>query len=200
MKKLFYSFFALVAMSLMFVACGETTPEPDPEVESTCQLMQAYYTDLENGTYLYVFELISNELDAVNHIGIGDDIIIMMCAQPQENGAPVAKTYNTVNFQEWTQYYGEGVLTGVALSQTSFAGTFGYIVEDGQATDIIFCDNAEVKFEGNNAKGILTAKIKFASGTQEGVTYDKEYVFNGEFNVKPKQSAAPATRTIKYNM
>ena len=41
--------------------------------------------------------------------------------------------------------------------------------------------------------GILTANITFESGIQgnEGVTYEKEYIYNGAFDMSERKSSAP---------
>lgn len=203
MKKLFYSFIMLVAMSLTFVACGPVEPETK-EPETNCDMYQSEYTDLEDGTALYVFEFVSKGLDAENNTGSGEDVIVMFCATPQEDGCPTPGTYEFIEFAEWTENQGEGLLEGVALSQEQFAGTFGYIIEDGKMTDIAFCADGKVKFEGNATKGILTANITLESGVQgnEGVTYERKYIYNGSFNMKERKTSAPAraiAKAIKFN-
>ena len=203
MKKLFYSFVMLVAMSLTFVACDDNTDpgtgNKTPEVESNCDMYQAYYTDMEDGTALYVFEFISKSLDTESNSGSGEDVIIMFCAELQEDGCPAAGTYNFVEFADFSQNLGEGLIEGVALSQEQFAGTYGYVIEDGQMTDIVFCADGNVKFEGNATKGTLTANITFESGVQgnEGVTYEREYIYSGAFNLTENKSSAPAKTIAK---
>ena len=204
MKKLLFSLVALVAMSLTFVACDNgTDPGTKPgnkQPESNCNKFQAYYTDLGDGTALYVFEFVTKDLDEEKS-DEGEDVIIMFCAEPQTDGSPVAKTYDFVDFVDWTETLGEGLLGGAALSQTQFAGTYGYIIEGRQATDIVFCTDGEVKFEGNDAKGTLTAKIEFTSGTT-GEICEKEYIFSGAFELEENVASAPAkaaARATKFN-
>lgn len=209
MKKLLFSLVALVAMSLTFVACDNST---DPgtnqgggnkKPETNCVKFQSYYTDLGDGTALYVLEVVTKDLDE-EKTDEGEDAIIMFCAEPQADGAPVAKTYDFVDFADWTETYGEGLLSGVALSQEQFAGTFGYIIEERQIADIVFCTDGEVKIEGNNTNGTITAKIEFTSGVQgkENQVYEREYVFNGEFEFVEKKTSAPtkaAAKATKFN-
>ena len=198
MKKLFYSFVMLVAMSLTFVACepgdgGDDKKKPGKEPVSNCSIYQSEYTDLGDGTALYVFEVVSNTLDVENSSGSGEDAIIMFCATLQEDGSPAPGTYDFIEFADFSENLGEGLLEGVALSQDKFAGTFGYVIEDGEMTDIVFCADGSVKFEGNATKGILTANITFESGIQgnEGVTYEREYIYNGAFDMSERKSSAP---------
>lgn len=210
MKKLLFSLFALVAMSLTFVACeggedpGKDKPgtKPGKKPETNCVKYQSYYTDLGDGTALYVLEIVTKDLDE-QKTDEGENAIIMFCAEPQEDGAPVAKTYDYVDFASWTETYGEGLLSGVALSQEQFAGTFGYIIEGRQIADIVFCSDGEVKIEGNNTNGTLTAKIEFTSGVQgkEDQVYEREYVFNGEFEFVEKKTSAPAkaAKATRFN-
>ena len=208
MKKLFYSFIMLVAMSLTFVACeqpdnGEDGKKPGKKPETNCVKYQSYYTDLGDGTALYVLEFVTKDLDEKTSTE-GENVIIMFCATPQEDGAPVATTYDFIGFDEFSQNQGEGLVEGVALSQEQFAGTFGYIIEEGQIADIVFCTGGEVKIEGNNTNGTLTASIEFTSGVQgkEDVTYDREYIYNGEFEFKERKASAPEkaiARAMKFN-
>ena len=209
MKKLLFSLVALVAMSLTFVACeqpdnGDDKPgtKPGKKPETNCVKYQSYYTDLGDGTALYVLEFVSKDLDD-QVSDEGEDVIIMFCAKPQEDGAPVATTYDFVEFAEWSQNQGEGLVEGVALSQEQFAGTYGYIIEGRQIADIVFCTDGEVKFEGNNTNGTLTAKIEFTSGVQgkEDQVYEREYVFNGEFEFAEKKTSAPAkaAKATRFN-
>ena len=203
MKKLLFSLFALVAMSLTFVSCeGGEDPgkdKPGKQPESNYVKQQAYYTDLGDGTALYVFELVTKDLSE-QKTEEGEDVIIMFCAEPQEDGAPVAKTYEFVELVDWTETFGEGLLGGAAISQTQFAGTYGYIIEGNQATDVVFCTDGEVKIEGNNTKGTLTAKIELTSGVT-GEVSEKEFVFSGAFELE-NVAAAPAkvvARATKFN-
>ncbi len=189
----------LVAMSLTFVACEPGNVNTNKQPESNCDMYQSQYTDLGDGTALFVFELISKDLDAENSTGSGEDVIVMFCATLQEDGCPAPGTYEFVEFAEWTENQGEGLLEGVALSQEQFAGTFGYIIENGKMTDIAFCADGEVKFEGNATKGILTANITLESGVQgnEGVTYEREYIYNGSFDMEERKSSAPEKAIAK---
>ena len=203
MKKLLFSLFALVAMSLTLVACeGGEDPgkdKPGKQPESNYVKQQAYYTDLGDGTALYVFELVTKDLSE-QKTEEGEDVIIMFCAEPQEDGAPVAKTYEFVELVDWTETFGEGLLGGAAISQTQFAGTYGYIIEGNQATDVVFCTDGEVKIEGNNTKGTLTAKIELTSGVT-GEVSEKEFVFSGAFELE-NVAATPAkvvARATKFN-
>lgn len=199
----------LVAMSLTFVACeqpdnGEDGKKPGKKPETNCNMFQSEYTDLGDGTALYVFEFMSKGLDAETASGSGEDVIIMFCATPQEDGCPTPGTYEFVEFLEWTENQGEGLLEGVAMSQEQFAGTFGYIIEDGKMTDIAFCVDGEIKFEGNATNGTLIADITLESGIQgnEGVTYEREYIYNGEFEMSERKTQAPTktnSRVMKFN-
>ena len=204
MKKLFYSFFMLVAMSLTFVACEQSTPEPEqkpePEVEevqSNCKLYKVTEQLQQDGNALYQFQFTTDDLNVSEQTGSGDYLILMIYAKPQEDSAPVAKTYNYLNFGDFYNFPEECLLGGAVLKnnetgEQQLAGTFAYVIENGQAKDLIFCNEGNVKFEGNATKGLLTATLKFTSGTEEGKTYEREYIYNGPINVSSRSvSRAP---------
>ncbi len=209
MKKLLFSLVALVAMSLTFVACeggntpsGEDKPgnKPGNQPKTNCAKYQAYYTDLGNGTALYVLEFVTKDLDEKTS-NEGEDVIIMFCAQSQEDGAPVATTYDFVDFMNWYETEEEGLVGGAALSQEQLVGTYGYIIEERQIADIVFCTDGEVKIEGNNAKGTLTAKIEFTSGVQgnDDKVYEREYIFSGAFDFEENKASVPARAAARLS-
>ena len=198
MKKLFYSFVMLVAMSLTFVACGPQV-EPDPEVESNCDFLSAQYSFDETGNAMYVFEFTTNGVDVDNAKGTGEYLAIMLYAQPGEDDFPVAKTYNYSSFEDLanSEEWDECVIGAYAMSQTQLIGTYVYVIENDEATDILLSTDATVKFEGNKTKGTITADIEFES-VVTGDIINKQYIYSGAMNLEEIKGAAPA-RTIKLN-
>ena len=85
MKKLFYSFVMLVAMSLSFVACGPQV-EPEPEVKSNCTVTSVQTKATEFGQ-VYVVEATTNDVALTNSgfSGTGDYFYMQMYATPQED-------------------------------------------------------------------------------------------------------------------
>ena len=123
MKKLFYSFFMLIIMSLTFVACEPKDVNNDEnkdkienkddqtgdenkndqtgdDVKSNCEFFAANYSIDELGKAIYVFEFATNGLDIANAKGTGEYIVIMMYAEPTKDGFPASKTYNFISFED----------------------------------------------------------------------------------------------------
>ena len=199
MKKLFYSFFMLIAMSLTFIACEQTTPEPEPQpepepepkVESNCYLYKAQQQMDNNGSALYILEFMTNELNVEEQSGSGDYLILMLYTEPQENSAPAAKTYNWAAFGEWYESRVECMVGGAVVNQESLAGTFVQIIEDGQMTDVAFSTGGTVEFKGNLEEATVIANLDFISGTIENQTYKKEFIYNGPIKLSQSASVAP---------
>ena len=202
MKKLFYSFFMLIAMSLTFIACEQTKPEPQPEpepepkVESNCYLYQAQQQMDNNGSALYILEFMTNGLNVEEQSGSGDYLILMLYSEPQENSAPAAKTYNYAKYSDWDQYREECFLGGAILKneqtgQQLIAGTFVQIIEDGEVVDIAFSTGGTVEFKGNLEEATLIANFDLISGYNTNQTYKKEFIYNGPIELKKATSVAP---------
>ena len=97
MKKLFYSFIMLVAMSLTFVACEQKNPDDNKqEIKSNCELFVCQYSIDETGHAMYVFEFSTNGLDIVNAKGSGDYLVLMAYAKPGADGFPTENTYKLI--------------------------------------------------------------------------------------------------------
>ncbi|MBQ8721751.1 MAG: hypothetical protein IJY67_06360 [Paludibacteraceae bacterium] len=199
MKKLFYSFFVLIAMSLTFVACDqkepEPEPEPEPEIQSNCSIFKAQYGVDKQGV-VYIFEIFSNTL-AVNDdmtaiTGSGDDCMIMMYASAaQEDGYPTAKEYSVIAPEDLTEESNDCVVGGMAY-QGQPIGTFAYVIENGQAVDGLLCTEGSIKFEGNATKGIMTAKLKFENS--QGEIVEREYIYNGKMSLEEMPMNAPVSK------
>lgn len=197
MKKLFYSFFMLIAMSLTFIACEQTTPdpepqpEPEPEFKSNCYLYQAQQQMDDTGSALYILEFMTNELNVEEQSGSGDYLILMLYTEPQENSAPAAKTYNCATFGEWYESRVECMIGGALVNGEQLAGTFVQIIEDGEMVDIAFCTGGTVKFEGDLTNGTVIADLDLISGTVENKTYERTYTYKGQINLNKSASVAP---------
>lgn len=198
MKKLFYSFIMLVAMSLTFVAC-EKEPE-QPEVKSNCDFFAAQYSVDETGKAMYVFEFATNGLDIENAKGTGDYFVLMMYAQPSADGFPTAKTYNLVSFEELANMedWEECMIGAMPVSETQIIGTFTYIIEEDKATDILLGIDGNVTFEGNTEKGIIKAVVEFESGVN-GDIVTKEYIYNGATKLTEEKSYVAPKKAFKLN-
>jgi hypothetical protein len=197
MKKLFYSFLMLAAMSLTFVACEKPTPDPDPdpepEVKSNCNIIKAQWGEDAVGG-VYVFELFTNTLaitpDFKSITGSGDDCIIMLYAATQEDGYPVAGEYQFIAVENLTKE-STNCLIGGTVQGGKPIGTHTYVVEDGNPVDGLLCTGGSIKFEGNATKGVMTANIEFTSvQTDEVVT--RQYVFAGEMPLEYRPMDAPS--------
>ena len=95
-----------------------------------------------------------------------------------------------------TDEYVDCVLGAYPISQDQIIGTFAYVIEDGQATDILLCVGGDIKFEGNAKNGKMTADLEFTSVvTNELVT--RQLVKEGVFNLQKSGDYAP--RKIKLN-
>lgn len=195
MKKLFYSFFMLITMSLAFVACDQK--EPEPEVKSNCTPYSAQFMVDETGGAMYVFELITNDLDIENQSGNGEDLVLMMYAQPQEDGFPTAKKYEYIGFEELTDDLTDCLLGGLPISAEQVIGTFAYVIEDGQAVDILLCIDGTVEFKGNAQKGTLIANLELESVVSGDIT-TKEYIYDGPFDMEEMRENFPA-RVMSLN-
>ena len=195
MKKLFYSFIMLVAMSLTFVACEQK----EPEVKSNCELFAAQYSIDETGNAMYVFEFSTNGLDVMNAKGSGDYLILMAYAKPGADGFPTENTYNLIPFEElaMSEEWEECIIGPYAMSETQLIGTFAYIIENDEPTDILLCTSAEVKFEGNKTNGTIIANLELESALT-GDIVTKEYIYSGAMNLQEAKAAAPS-KVMKLN-
>ena len=91
MKKLFYSFVMLVAMSLTFVACEQKNPDDNKqEIKSNCELFVCQYSIDETGHAMYVFEFSTNGLDIVNAKG-SDDLAMRIKTLAKENDIEIVE-------------------------------------------------------------------------------------------------------------
>lgn len=198
MKKLFYSFFVLIAMSLTFVACDqkepEPEPEPEPEIKSNCNIYKAQY-GIDGDGAVYIFEIFSNTLqvnaDLTEITGSGDDCIVMMYASAQGDGYPTAKEYNVIAVEELPEEPTDCVIGGAAY-QGKPIGTYAYVVEEGQAVDALLCTGGSIKFEGNASKGVMTAKLTFVNNS--GETIEREYIYSGAMSLQEMVMNAPESK------
>ena len=200
MKKLFYSFVMLVAMSLTFVACEQKNPDDNKqEIKSNCELFVCQYSIDETGHAMYVFEFSTNGLDIVNAKGSGDYLVLMAYAKPGADGFPTENTYKLIPFEELanSEEWEECIIGPYAMSETQLIGTFAYIIENDEATDILLCTSAEVKFEGNKTNGTIIANLELESALT-GDIVTKEYIYSGAMNLEEAKAAAPS-RVMKLN-
>ena len=192
MKKLLFSLVALVAMSLTFVACDNGTGPDDKttEVKSNCTPYDAqYYVDESGAIYLFEFLTEGLEVSGQNIFGSGDDVVLMVYAQPQKDGYPTAKTYEVIAFEEITEEDTECVVGGYVY-QSNVIGSYAYVVEDGEAVDGLLCTGGTIKFEGNATNGTMTANLEFMD--TKGNTVEREYIYSGKLDIEQYVEEAPA--------
>lgn len=192
MKKLFLSFFTLIAISFSFVSC-----EKEPEIKSNCYAYSSQFMKDEDGA-MYVFEFLTSDLDIETLTGNGEDIIIMMYAQPQEDGFPAAKIYDVASFEDFANSSEDCIIEGYPLSSEYIIGTYAYVIENDKATDILLCTGGNIEFKGNATNGTMIANLEFMSVvTEETIT--KEYIYKGAFNMEEKNENSPARAIKKLN-
>lgn len=193
MKKLLFSLVALVAMSFTFVACEDNTGTgtgTNQTVKSNCSPYDAqYYVDESGAIYLFEFLTEGLEVSGQNIFGSGDDVILMVYAQPQKDGYPTAKTYEVIPFEEITEEDTECVVGGYVY-QSNVIGSYAYVVEDGEAVDGLLCIGGSIKFEGNATNGTMTANLEFMD--TKGNTVEREYIYSGKLNIEQYVDEAPA--------
>lgn len=195
MKKLFYSFIMLVAMSLTFVACEQKEPEliedEKPKVESNCELQfaqqvvqgdqSAYYFDITNGD----LHLEDNQIAGTT----GEYVSIMLFAQSQEdNKLPKEQKYDVISAEELTEY--TICVVGGAIDQEGPFGTYGIAMTEGEVSDIFLCIDGNIKIEGDEKNATMTANFEFLSIMTEE-TFTREYIYNGAFDIEQYKNSAP---------
>ena len=191
MKKLFYSFFMLVAMSLTFVACGPQV-EPEPEVESNCTVNLIETKATEFGQ-VYLVETTTNDVALTNSgfSGTGDYFYMQMYATPQEDLFPAANTYQAYAIEEMGEDFDvEEFVMGGAIYEDYPIGTFVATIENGKNTDIWFCIGGTVEFKGNATNGTMIAKLDFQSLVTKEIE-EKEFIFNGAVTIETIKNIAP---------
>lgn len=212
MKKLFYSVISLLIMGLTFASCEkpktneddenkdnvENTDQNDDEnkddnqtVEPNCYLYSGQYSTDEFGS-VYILEFLSNDLiiDGQSISGLGEDLMIMLYAQAQEDGYPKAKTYDVIPLLDITDEDTECVVGGYVYEGQPI-GTFAYTIEDGEAVDGLLCIGGTIKFEGNATKGTMTANLEFESA-MTGEIIEKQYIYSGALELQQVSASAPA--------
>ena len=200
MKKLFYSFFMLAAMSLTFVACEQKEPEQkeeEPKVESNCNLDYFETTTTDFGQ-VYLIGITTNDVVLTDNgfQGTGDYLSLQMYAKPQEDLFPVENSYKAYSIEEMDENFAEEeFVMGGTVFEGYPAGTFIATIEDGENTDILFCIGGTVKFEGNATDGVITANLDFESFLT-GETFEKEFIFAGAIDIEVMKSYAP--KNIKF--
>ncbi len=191
MKKLFYSFVMLVAMSLSFVACGPQV-EPEPEVESNCTVTSIQTKATEFGQ-VYIVEATTNDVTLTDSGfgGTGDYFYMQMYANPQEDLFPAANTYQAYAIEEMGEDFDvEEFVMGGAIYEGYPIGTFIAVIENGKNTDLLFCIGGTVEFKGNATNGTMIAKLDFQSFVTEDIV-EKEFIFNGAVTIETIQNIAP---------
>lgn len=191
MKKLFYSFVMLVAMSLSFVACGPQV-EPEPEVKSNCTVTSIQTKATEFGQ-VYIVEATTNDVALTNSgfSGTGDYFYMQMYATPQEDLFPAANTYQAYPIEEMDDDFAEEeFVMGGGVYEGYPIGTFVAAIENGKNTDLLFCIGGTVEFKGNATNGTMIANLEFQSLVTEEIE-EKEFVFNGAIDIETIQNIAP---------
>lgn len=184
----------LVAMSLTFVACEQPDSGDDKkpaELKSNCSIFNAQYAIDEFGA-IYAIEIITDglEVNGQTASGSGDNCLIMMYAKPQEDGYPVAKTYEVVPAEELSDDDTECVVGGMVYESQPI-GTYAYVIEDGEGTDGMLCIGGTIKFEGNATQGNMIANLEFESA-MTGDIIEREYIFSGAMDLEEVTANAPA--------
>ena len=172
-------------------------PEDDkkPEgISSDCYVYSAQYAVDDLGG-IYILNFVTNDLkyEGQNIIGSGDDLVVMLYAMPQEDGYPLAKTYNVVIPEQLKESDTECVLGGYVENDGNPYGTYAFVVENGEITDGLLCTGGTIKFEGNATKGTMTANLDFINS--KGATVTKKYVYSGTMELEKVNLSAPAAPT-----